>query len=216
MKKVLILIIIAACSSSTIAQNLERFRNEVEAIREKKVQIDYSKPLILFTGSSSIRLWKNLNEAFPSKQVINTGFGGSTMGELLYYYDDLIKPYKPDKLFVYEGDNDIAMDLETEEILINTRQLIEKVHLDYPDCEIILISPKPSVARWDKKDKYVELNRQFKKLAKRNGAVKFADVWKPALNKHGEPMPELFMDDMLHLNKDGYEIWIDILGKYLK
>ena len=103
-------------SALLLAQNPARFAKEVDSIvaANRSFQKDN---LILFTGSSSIRLWKNLNVAFPEHNVMNMGFGGSEMADLLYYADKLITPFRPKQIFIYEGDNDLSVGRTAEQII---------------------------------------------------------------------------------------------------
>ena len=85
------------------------FENEVKTITAHNDSIwNQKESTIVFTGSSSIRMWKDLQERFPDQQVLNTGFGGSQASDLLYFLDDLVLKYKPKTVFIYEGDNDIS------------------------------------------------------------------------------------------------------------
>lgn len=44
----------------------------------------------------------------------------------------------------------------------------------------------------------------------------FVDVFTPMLDARGEPRPELFVQDMLHLNDAGYAIWTPRVAPWLK
>ena len=79
----------------------------MEIVKRNDSLWDSSRETIVFTGSSSIRFWEDLQERFPENQVLNAGFGGSQASDLLYHLNDLVLRYKPKKVFVYEGDNDI-------------------------------------------------------------------------------------------------------------
>lgn len=203
-------------SLSAQIPNPTRFQNEVDQISQRPFLRQPNKTLALFTGSSSIRLWTSVQDDFPWVQAINTGFGGSTMEELLHYREELIFAFSPDQVIIYEGDNDIALEQSTERILKATNKLISQIRTRLPETEIILISAKPSMARWDQKDQYLDLNEGFRELAKGNKKIKYADIWKPMLGKDGKPRPELFVEDQLHMNPQGYEIWHKRLRKLIR
>ena len=199
---------------SVFAQDPERFKSQVAQInKEYPPQSNLNK--IVFTGSSTIRMWKSLQEDFPEHQVINAGFGGSQSADLLFYLNELVINYKPSKVFIYEGDNDISGGKSTEEILANYDLIVSKIHQALPETEIILISPKPSVSRWELADKYLELNKSLKKSTKGKKYLTYADLWKPMLNKDKEPMKDIFLEDNLHMNAKGYAIWAKTIKKYL-
>ena len=201
-------------STTVFAQDPTRFKGQVEKIHQDN-PIQENLNSIVFTGSSTIRMWKSLQEDFPQHNVINAGFGGSQASDLLYYIDELILDYKPSKVFIYEGDNDISSGKSTDEILMTFNLITSKIHEALPETEIVIISPKPSVARWKLADQYLELNKKLKKFTKSEKYMKYADLWKPMLNKDKEPMDDIFIKDNLHMNEKGYAIWAKTIKKYL-
>ncbi|WP_339675402.1 SGNH/GDSL hydrolase family protein [Cyclobacterium marinum] len=201
-------------STTVFAQDPTRFKGQVEKIHQDN-PIQENLNSIVFTGSSTIRMWKSLQEDFPQHNVINAGFGGSQASDLLYYIDELILDYKPTKVFIYEGDNDISSGKSTDEILMTFNLITSKIHEALPETEIVIISPKPSVARWKLADQYLELNKKLKKFTKSEKYMKYADLWKPMLNKDKEPMDDIFIKDNLHMNEKGYAIWAKTIKKYL-
>lgn len=202
-------------SSSLFAQDPTRFQSEIDVIQEKQFKIDSSKEVVVFTGSSSIRMWRDVQDYYPHINAINTGFGGSHMSDLLYYLDVLVLKHNPDKVFIYEGDNDIADSKKNSDILDTTNQVVNKILEAYPDVEIYLISPKPSISRWSFKERYEELNAMLDEYSSTNESITFIDVWNPMLNDEGVPLPEIFIEDNLHMNEKGYKIWGDIIKAYL-
>jgi len=210
------LAIILLVNSKSIAQDVSRFEDEVKQIGLRDFQKDENRDLVLFTGSSSVRLWKNLESKFPKIQIRNTGFGGSTMEELLHYSETLIFSYEPDKIFIYEGDNDIVSGHSTRRIMKATKNLLTKIQFQLPEAKVFLIAAKPSVARWEHRVAYLDLNRSYMKLAKQQGKVEYIDIWNPMLGDDGKPMPDIFVEDNLHMNQKGYSIWAKEMQKYLK
>lgn len=201
-------------SGAIFAQDPSRWKTDVEKLKE--LTYDHSREVVVFAGSSSIRMWDNLQDYFPGQNIVNTGFGGSQMSDLLYYYKPLILNYKPKKIFIYEGDNDIAAGESTGQIMDDTRALIEKISRDLPETHIFLIAAKPSLSRWTLKNEYEALNKQYKKLAAKTENVTFVDIWTAMLNEEGNPRKELFLEDKLHMNKKGYDVWADLIRKYLE
>lgn len=197
------------------SQATHRFYNEVQVLQKKyESKRNNTEPTIVFTGSSSIKYWKTINEDFPNKNIINTGFGGSTTEDLLLFTDDLILAYNPKQVFIYEGDNDIAGNRKCGLILSQLTQIINKISTANPNTQIVLMSVKPSIARWDLKKKYKRLNRKYKNLAKKNPNITYVDVWKPMLNGK-QVKPDLFTQDNLHMNAKGYQIWQNVITNYI-
>ncbi|MFD0988864.1 GDSL-type esterase/lipase family protein [Mariniflexile jejuense] len=175
---------------------------------------DASKETIVFTGSSSIRLWSDIQDLFPEKQVINSAFGGSETIDLLFFSDDVILKYKPKKVFIYEGDNDISHKKKIKEILNSFSEIISKIKNQDTTTHIVIISPKPSISRWHLRRKYSRLNKSLRKICNENDNLEFANVW-DIMIENKKLKKELFINDGLHMNKDGYELWYTVIKNYV-
>lgn len=152
-------------TSLAFAQDPTRFSDQVSQISKDYPTREYQSSIV-FTGSSTIRMWKSLQEDFPEEKIVNAGFGGSQASDLLHYLDELVLDYQPEKVFIYEGDNDLAAGKSIEEIVETYNLIVSQIHLEHPQTEIILISAKPSVARWELAEKYLDLNSKLKKYAR--------------------------------------------------
>ena len=196
------------------SQNAD-FSKEVSDIGKKYDSLwDSSKPTIVFTGSSSIRLWSDLEERFPELQILNTGFGGSEAHNLLDHLNDLVLDYNPTKVFIYEGDNDINSGKRPNKIIETFEVIISRIQNENPMAQLVLISPKPSISRWKLRGKYKRLNRKLEKLANQHGEITYVNVWDIMLN--GRKLNKtLFIEDGLHMNKMGYDLWYNQLKEYV-
>jgi lysophospholipase L1-like esterase len=210
-----IVLLFATLPHALHSQNPERFQKEIDSIVALNQSVDKSN-LILFTGSSSIRLWKGLKSAFPSHNVVGLGFGGSDMADLLYYTNQLIIPFKPVQVFIYEGDNDISSGKTADEILASADKILGMIRTKLPETEVVFISPKPSLRRWHLKEKYESFNARLEVWTKTKKNVKYADVWTPMLAADGTVKKDIFVEDNLHLNDKGYAIWVEALKKHIK
>jgi lysophospholipase L1-like esterase len=210
-----VLFIILFITTIVQAQDPHRFADEVANVQKKYDTLwDASKETIVFTGSSSIRIWKNLKQSFPNHQIVNTGFGGSQASDLLAYSEELILRFKPKTVFIYEGDNDIFAKKKTKEIIYNTLEVIAKIKEQNTETLIILIAAKPSIARWHLKRSYKRLNRKLKRLAKKDTKIQFANVWRPMLDGKNVKT-DIFVEDGLHMNPKGYAIWYDVIKSHI-
>lgn len=214
MKKLLCAVVLF--STFAFSQDPSRFTDEVADIQKKYDTLwDASKETIVFTGSSSIRIWHDLQDRFPDHQIVNSGFGGSQASDLLIYCQELILEYRPKKVFIYEGDNDISEGKNTKEIMQDISKIIGKIRAQDATTEIVLIAAKPSISRWNLKRDYKRLNRKFRKLSRRDVQMNYADIWKPMLNNR-KVKEDLFIEDGLHMNAKGYDIWYNALKAYVK
>jgi len=209
MKKLIIIILILLPLFS-YSQDPKRFEEEINKFINSTETYD-----VVFTGSSSVRLWESLSQNFPEISLINTGFGGSEMQDLLFYIDDLVIDYRPQKIFIYEGDNDINSGKSLDQIMNATTGVLNEVFSKIENAEVYIISPKPSPSRFHLKDTYEALNDRLKELSAQRDQVEFIDVWTPMLNKEGQPFPHIFIEDQLHMNAEGYAIWKEVIAPYL-
>ena len=213
--KPLVLIILLFGFLSSNAQDPNRFKNSIDELNNKEYNFNPDKKLLLFTGSSSIKMWKNVPDYFPEYNVINNGFGGSHFSDLIFFYDKLITKQTPDILFIYEGDNDIASGKKPSKIIKQAKELVKQIKADLPQTKIIFIAPKPSIARWNLKKDYNKLNKKLAKLCKKQDNTEFADVWNIMLDENGNVYTDIFIEDGLHMNKKGYDLWAKVIFELL-
>jgi len=213
MRRIVLLLLFQFLAVTLFAQHPLRFQKEVDELIAGDSIIN-KKELIVFTGSSSIRLWSDLKTDFPNHNVLNRGFGGSEMSDLLYFAHPLILNYQPARVFIYEGDNDIHAGRSAEEILAHADTLLTLLRQQLPaNVRVCFISAKPSVARWQLKATYEDFNRKLKEWTATKKNVLYVDVWTPMLDEKGEVQKDLFMADNLHMNRKGYDIWKKVISR---
>lgn len=171
---------------------------------------------VVFVGSSSIVKWTTLEKDFAEHKVINRGFGGSELYDSVFYADRVVIPYAPRTVVVYAGDNDLKAGKTPEKVFADFKALVAKIHAALPKTRIVYIGIKPSPSRWNIKDLGIKANALIAAECAKDPRLRFADVWAPMLNEKGEPRPELFVKDMLHLSPAGYEVWKPVVAAALK
>jgi len=171
---------------------------------------------IVFTGSSSIRMWSSLRADFPGKPLLNRGFGGSQIRDVVWYADNVAIRYRPRQIVVYCGDNDIDARRSPQQVVSDFHAFVARIRRDLPEVPIAWISIKPSVARATQLGAQREANALVKAAAAGMRDVEYIDVFTPMLDASGQPRPELFVDDGLHMNRTGYALWRNIIGPYLE
>jgi lysophospholipase L1-like esterase len=199
----------------------KRFRNDIDKFKQADTAKMPPKGATLFVGSSSIRMWhQRLAEDFPDRDVIPRGFGGSTMELLLHYFDEIVTPYQPAIIVVYEGDNDLAGNRKVEDVAKQFDEFVERVNEHVPGAAIVFIPPKPSVSRWKLWPKMEKLNSYLQQLAAQRKNVWYADIASPMLEQSKEPgqppSKDLFVKDGLHLSGQGYDLWTKVVQDVLK
>lgn len=172
---------------------------------------------IVFTGSSSIRYWDNLSNYFPNKPVLQRGFGGSQLSDVLRYADRTIVQYEPKQIVLYAGENDIATGKQTgQQTYERLVALFEYVRRKVPDATFTFISIKPSPSRRQYFAQNDIANRLIKQYLGNQRNTQFVDIRSAMLTKAGQPVPELFKSDSLHMLPEGYQRWAKVLRPYLK
>jgi hypothetical protein len=183
-----------------------RFEEEINRFEEFDSKNSFPEDAILFVGSSSIRMWKTA-EAFPEMPVINRGFGGSHFSDLMHYYDELVLPYAPSVGVLYEGDNDVASGKSNDQVFEDYLEFTDRLMSDFPDVRLVFVPIKPSGSRWDLWPQMKEANQRIKEHMSENDQFYYVDLASPILGSDGTPDNSLFLDDLLHLNEDGYAKW---------
>lgn len=169
----------------------------------------------LFVGSSSIRAW-NLAESFPGRKTINRGFGGSEIADSTHFADRLIVPHEPRTVILYAGDNDLARGRSAEQVAADFRAFAATVHERLPKAKVVFIGIKPSIARWKLWDQAQRANALIREECGRQEWLEFVDVAPAMLGEDGRPRPELFVNDGLHLSRQGYEVWAKLVAPHVE
>ena len=194
-----------------------RFEPEIRKFEEADRAHAPSTGGVVFTGSSSIRLWTTLAEDFPGVRTVNRGFGGSEIDEAVRYVDRLVVPYKPVQVVFYSGDNDLNGGKSPATVAADYQRFVDAVLAKLPSTRIVILSIKPSLARWALVDKMRETNTRVQQMVARDPAhLTFVDVFTPMLGADGKPRPELYVSDGLHMTPAGYAIWRTALAPVLK
>ncbi len=192
-----------------------------EAIRDfqqaDSLQMPASKSILLI-GSSSFTYWKDVASYFPGYRIVNRGFGGSSLPDLIRYQDFIIYPYDPKQILIYCGENDFAAaDTITVATVVNRfKQLFWDIRVRLPRVPISYVSMKPSPSRAALLPKFKEANQQIKSFLATQKATAFIDVYQPMLQPDGRPIGEIYTSDSLHMNPKGYLIWQKQIRPYLK
>ncbi len=173
-----------------------------------------AKPIV-FTGSSSIRMWKSLAEDFPDHPVMNRGFGGSEIFDSFNYAHLTVLQYKPKQVILYAGGNDIAGGKTPQRVFADYKAFVARVHAALPECQICYISNAPNPKRWAQIDQMRELSRLVEEHTKTDPRLKYINTHDAMLGPDGQPKPDIFLPDNLHMNPKGYAIWKEIVAPYL-
>lgn len=220
MKKYLFVFVLFLEIHTATAQtsNSIPFQEEINVFIKKDSIVMPAANSILFVGSSSFNYWKDISNYFPGYPIINRGFGGSSLTDIIYFNQETIIKYKPKQIYIYCGENDIAAsDTITPQIVFErfkTLHLIIRTHLGN-NIPVIYVSIKPSVARWSMEEKFVAANSLIRNFINKQKNTQFLDVHSAMLDTSGMVYKDIFIADKLHMNAKGYAIWQKIIAPTL-
>ena len=220
----LLLIFLAACNevrkeetSIPEAPPPPAFWNDIQNFKKQDSLSFPPKNAILLIGSSSFTKWTDVQDYFPSYTIINRGFGGSTLLDEIRYVNDIVFPYQPKQIIIYCGENDLASsDTVTAAMVLDRFKQLFQMIRDKTEAPISYISMKPSPSRRHLFTKMREGNQLIKDFLATQKNTAFIDVHQKMLDSTGEPMPEIFLDDSLHMNAKGYAIWKKEMEPYMQ
>lgn len=190
------------------AQDKPAYWDDVQVI--KRYDAMYQPPAnpVLFVGSSSIRKWNELERTFAKYVVMNRGIGGAVTNDIMRYLDDIVFAYHPRQIVIYVGENDLPQKETTaDSVLERTKRLVTAIRARMPEVPILYISMKPSPSRDQFREKCQQANALIRDYIKGEKKIEYIDIFSKMLDKDGKSRPELFVQDMLHMNEKGYAIW---------
>lgn len=209
MKKLLFSLSVFLFSLIVNAQE-KPFWNEIRVFQKEDSIQKPKDGMVLFIGSSSFRLWKNVKDDFKNPNILNRAFGGATLLDVIRYQQDVVLKYKPKKIFIYCGENDVASSdkVTPKMVLKRFKTLYKSLRNHFPETPIVFVSLKPAISRWAMKDRMIATNKLISRfIGKKNNAT-FVNIW-DAMLENGAPKKDIYAADNLHMNSKGYAIWIE-------
>ena len=219
MKREFLVFLFFLITASLHAQdNHPPFWKDIQAFKKQDSITMPPKNAILFIGSSSFTRWKNVQDYFPEYPIINRGFGGSSLPDLIAYTEEIVFPYQPSQVVIYCGENDVAAsDTITATTVFNRfKILFEIIRSRLPQIPVLFVSLKPSPSRWQRRETMLAVNDLVKRYLETKTNTVFVDVWPAMLGEDGLPVDALFVADKLHMTEKGYAIWQKALAPHLK
>jgi lysophospholipase L1-like esterase len=222
MKKIFIsVLLVVSFMTGAIAQTAApakpKFWSNIEGFRKQdSLQAPPADPIV-FVGSSSFTIWQSMNKDFPEYPILNRGFGGSSLPDVIRYADEVIIKYHPKQVVIYCGDNDFANspNVTAETVVQRFKTLYKMIRDKLPETTIDFVSIKPSPSRENLLPKMKAANAEIKKFLEGQQHAGYIDVFSAMIDENGKIKEELFRQDRLHMKRNGYELWIPIIKPYL-
>lgn len=218
MKRIQGLVLFTLLVNFLVAQeNQPPFYHDIQVFKKQDSAGFPPKNAILFIGSSSFTLWKDVEQYFPGHTIINRGFGGSTLQDQLLYINDIVLPYHPKQVVVYCGENDLASSdtVTAQMVFTRFRLLFNRIRAELPGVHIVYVSMKPSPSRQLLLVRMRDGNALIRGFLKKRKHTGYVDVYGEMIDDEGRPVADLFLDDQLHMNKKGYAIWQKLIEPHL-
>jgi len=197
-------------NKSTSNAGIKRFEKEILVFDSLNNAINYPENSVLVTGSSFVRLWKNVPVDLAPLSVIHRGYGGSNIPEMAYYIERIAFPHNLKAVVLYTGSNDLTVsnnDKSPIQILETYKQIIHTLRKKFPAIPIIWIEISPSPRRWKVWDKIEETNMLIREYSASQPFLHTVSVKNAFLDESNQPIGKYFGKDNLHYNEEGYVIW---------
>lgn len=192
-----------------------RYAGAIDSFAKQDARTPPPAHPVLFLGSSTFTMWKDVGAVFSDLPVLNRAFGGSQLSDQLFWFDRVAKPYAPSKVVIYCGENDLASKKSVDHVVADGRTLFERLETTFPNVVILYVSIKPSPSRESLWPAFREANARFREECAKHPNRVFVDIVPAMLGADGRPFPDIWMQDRLHMNEKGYALWIPVLRKAL-
>ncbi len=205
------------------SQSNRQFEEEVSLLESLDFEEKAGERDVLFIGSSSIRLWDNIQVDMYPYSSIKRGYGGAHFYDLIHFSERLVKNHSPKAILIFvandiTGSNDltnIVGDLSPNEVKKLFRynyKLIRNIHKHIP---IFLIETTPTPKRWKVWNKILQANKKLERFCKQVPNLYFISTRDKFIGTDGLPIQSFFLSDELHLNSDGYKLWSSVIKSKL-
>ncbi|ATA89271.1 lipase [Capnocytophaga stomatis] len=195
---------------------IKRYQHDIDKYKEENKKLNNRSCDVLFLGSSSINLWKTIHEDFAPLKIIRRSYGGSTLRDMVYNYKVIAKGYDPKKILLYV-ENDLGAHKEgvsAVKCFDLFRIFISKLKKEYPHAQLFVVSLKPSEHKADQLQDQLLVN-SFLQANAREQNYTYIDVTRVMYDAEGNLRQDIFVEDQLHLNSEGYQLWTEVIKPYL-
>lgn len=222
MRRIIVTVVVVALAYVAtqihgFSSDLERVRSDDPTVWNEEISAFANESpgpsdALLFVGSSSIRRWADLAEHMAPIEVINRGFGGSKIGDVIYHGETLFQAESPLAIVIFVGTNDITPGASKPlPVMVDAfEQMIEIVRRLHPETPVYYIAITPSPLRWEVWNEAREVNRAISALSDRMANTFVIDT-SDELMSEGVPDDSNYVLDRLHLSDQGYAIWAEIV-----
>jgi hypothetical protein len=201
----------------------KKWEDEIKKLEVLDKKETYSNQAVLFIGSSSIRLWKSIEEDLDTYEPIKRGYGGAHYYDIIHFTNRLVSPHKVKAIAIFVA-NDITgkenginnqtvnRDLSPKEVLRLVKFVTKEIRKSHEKVPIFFIETTPTSKRWKVWDKISKANDLIENYTSKYENLYYINTRSFYIGSDGMPNDSLFVKDKLHLNREGYKLW----GKIIK
>lgn len=211
-------VILISCSPVKKLESLpevKAWEDDIRKFEELDKTESYPDDAILFTGSSSIRLWTTLQADMAPYSVIQRGFGGSKLSDFVVYADRIVSPHPCSAIAIFIA-NDITggeKDKKPAEVASLFKTALKIIRKSHPETPVFWIEVTPTPSRWKVWPQVKEANRLISEICGKQDNTWFISTSSSFLSPEATPYDGYFVKDMLHLNPEGYKVWKQVIKK---
>ena len=160
---------------------------------------------IVFIGNSITEQGGDWGKRFNNPKVKNRGIAGDVTAGVLNRLAEIYY-YKPKKVFLKIGINDLFHnDLTSEYIANNIKLIVDKIHLESPSTKIYVQTILPTANNTPSKERIAATNTILKAMPATD-YLKIIDLHSRFADKN-DVMIGSYTNDGLHLTELGYLAW---------
>ena len=190
---------------------------EIKAFERLNVQ-PIPKNGLLFIGSSSIRLWKTLAQDMAPYPVVQRGYGGAHLRDAIFFSQALLGNGQPAMIigFIANDIKGVPEDERPQRVKRLFKYFVKQVRKRYPKTPFLWVEITPTQSRWAQWKAIQKVNQKIKDYCEKKANLYFVETATAFLTAEGLPRTELFVEDQLHLNQQGYALWSRLIKQEIE
>ena len=205
------------------SQSNRQFEQEVSLLESLDLEEKAGEKDLLFIGSSSIRLWDNIQVDMYPYSSVKRGYGGAHFYDLIHFSERLVKNHSPKAILIFvandiTGSNDftnLVGDISPNGVKKLFRYNFKSIRRIHKHVPIFLIETTPTPKRWKVWNKILQSNKKLERFCKQEPNLYFISTRDKFIGADGLPIQSVFLKDELHLNVDGYKLWSSVIKSKL-
>ena len=208
--------VLVQCGPSyTYRAHQNDFAQEVAQLVEQDKTLS-QRDYLLFVGSSSIRLWDDMESDMKPYATVKRGYGGAHFYDLIHHTQTLIAPHQNARAILCFVANDIEHPwgdpkpkMTPQKVLRLAQNFSDQVKKLHPNTPLYFIEITPSPSRWALWPEISQANDLIQSWTEKTPNRYFISTRKAILGPDGQPQTHLFIQDGLHLSRAGYQVWTE-------